>query len=570
MRAVLNAVRAHVMWAALFSALANLLFLAPTLYMLQVYDRVVPTRGATTLGFLTIVVLMAFATLSLLEYVRSRIMVRASIALDRRFARTLIAAALRQPPAATGQHRRQQPIRECDQLRQALTGPVMNALFDVPWTPIYIIVCTIIHPWIGLLALVGSVVLLVIAWASERVIYSPLAQANAAASLSYASLDQSMRGMETIRALGMRSPMVRRHLAERADMLKWQANASFAAGRWVMVSRFLRNALQSGALGLGALLAIDGQISGGAIFASSFLLGRALSPIDQLVGQWRSFVQARESYAEIKIWLEGEFDPAPRTALPAPTGRVDAQNISVHDRQSDRLIINNVSFTIAPGELVAVIGPSGAGKSTLARLTAGAIGISRGTIRIDGADYAQWDDEALSAHIGYMPQQPSLFAGTIRDNIARFAFEEGSAAADRDRIDAEVIAAARLCGVHEMILGLPRGYETMLEWGGTGLSMGQAQRIALARALFRDPALLILDEPNAHLDSDGEARLIDALRQAKARGAAIMVTAHRTSLLAPADRILVLDRGRMRMNGPRDKVLNALTATRSLASAEGA
>ncbi|PNQ00671.1 type I secretion system permease/ATPase [Sphingobium sp. SA916] len=554
---MMGVVKRHFLWAALFSALANLLFLAPTLYMLQIYDRVVPTRGGTTLAFLTVALLLAYATLSLLEYIRSRILVRASIGLDRRLARTLIAATLRQQAGEGIGRRSRQPIRECDQLRQTLTGPAMFALFDAPWTPIYILVCALIHPLIGLMALAGSLTLVAIAWASDRATRRPLLQANAAANLSYSSQEQTMQGAEAVRALGMQGAMVRRHLTEREDMLGWQAEASFAAGSRMAVSRFLRNMLQSGALGLGALLAIDGQISGGAIFASSFLLGRAVAPVDQLVGSWRSFVAARASHGEVMAWLDGAADDMPQTSLPRPKGQVDVERVTIEDPHSQRLILNNLSFAVGPGEMVAVIGASGAGKSTLARLVAGAIACDRGEIRIDGAERSQWDGDALAVHVGYMPQQLSLFAGSIRDNIARFADPDADA-----RIDADVIAAAQACGVHEMILRLPQGYDTMLGWGGMGLSMGQTQRIALARALFRDPAVLILDEPNAHLDSDGEAQLIAALARAKARGAAIMVTAHRTGLLGPADRILVLDNGRMRMSGPRDQVLGALTRPR--------
>ena len=550
-------VRRHFLWAALFSALANLLFLAPTLYMLQIYDRVVPTRGGTTLAFLTLALLLAYATLSLLEYIRSRILVRASIGLDRRLARTLIAATLRQQPADRVGRRSRQPIRECDQLRQTLTGPAMFALFDAPWTPIYILVCALIHPLIGLMALLGSLVLVAVAWTSDRATRQPLFRANAAANLSYSSQEQTMQGAEAVRALGMQGAMVRRHLAEREDMLGWQAEASFAASSRMAASRFLRNMLQSGALGLGALLAIDGQISGGAIFASSFLLGRAVAPVDQLVGSWRSIIAARASHGEIMAWIDGALDDVPQTGLPRPKGRVDVERVTIEDPHSQRLILNNLSFAIGPGEMVAVIGASGAGKSTLVRLVAGAIACDQGEIRIDGAERSQWDGDALAVHIGYMPQQLSLFAGSIRDNIARFADPDMD-----DRIDADVIAAAQACGAHEMILRLPQGYDTMLGWGGMGLSMGQTQRIALARALFRDPAVLILDEPNAHLDSDGEAQLVAALAKAKARGAAIMVTAHRTGLLGPADRILVLDNGRMRMSGPRDQVLGALTRPR--------
>lgn len=549
---VVGAVRQHFIWAAVFSALANLLFLAPTIYMLQVYDRVVPTRGDLTLGFLTLVLLFALATLSLLEFVRSRILVRASVRLDRELAGTLIAAMLARPGRAADRSR--QPIRECDQLRQALTGPAIFALFDAPWMPIYILVCALIHPAIGLLAFVGALAILFIAWRSDQTTREPLLHANAAANLSYASQEQSVSNAEAVRALGMKGAMVRRHLAEREDMLSLQATASFAAGRQMAISRFLRNALQSSALGLGALLAIDGRISGGAIFASSFLLGRAISPVDQIVASWRNIIQARASYAEIAAWLADCRPDAPAIQLPRPGGRIDVEQVDVFDRLGERAILSKLSFTVEPGEMVAITGPSGAGKSTLARVMAGAIPCDAGAIRIDSAERTHWDGDMLATHIGYLPQQVSLLGGTIRDNISRFSDRTSG-----DVLDEAVIAAARECGVHDMILRFPDGYDTMLGWGGAGLSMGQSQRIALARTLFREPSILILDEPNAHLDSEGETHLVRALIRAKERGAAVVITAHRAGVLAPADRILVLSNGRMQALGPRDDVLNALS-----------
>uniref|UniRef100_UPI0035CAFC46 type I secretion system permease/ATPase n=1 Tax=uncultured Sphingomonas sp. TaxID=158754 RepID=UPI0035CAFC46 len=553
MSGVLAALRRHFRWVAIFSALANVLYLAPTLYMLQVYDRVVPTRGDLTLGFLTLVLLFALATLSLLELVRSRLLVRASIRLDRHLAGALIAATLARPNGIAGRTSRQ-PIREGDLLRQTLTGPAIFALFDAPWSPVYIAVCICIHPTIGALAVAGSSAILAVAWYGDRTTRQPLTRANIAANRSYASQEQSIAGAETIRALGMQDARVRLHLAEREEMLAYQAQASFAAGRQTAISRFLRNMLQSGALGLGALLAIDGKISAGAISASSFLLGRAVAPIDQIVANWRSIVQARAAYAEIAQWLDATPRHRPAIHLPRPAGRVDIEQAGVFDRASDRAILSNLSFAIAAGEMVAITGASGAGKSAVARLVAGAIACDVGRVRIDGAERAQWDDDALAAHIGYLPQKVTLFAGTIRDNIARFS----AAGVDED-IDASVIAAARDCGVHGMILRLPAGYDTVLGADGAGLSMGQAQRIALARALFREPSILILDEPNAHLDADGAAQLMHALVRAKARGAAILLTAHRAGVLAPADRIMVLAGGRIQAIGPREEMLKTLT-----------
>ncbi len=553
MRRLIKLVQRHFIWAALFGAFANLLYLAPTIYMLQVYDRVVPTRGDLTLGFLTVVLVFALATLSLLEFIRSRILVRASIRLDRQLAATLIAATLAQHRPIAGRTSRQ-PVRESDLLRQTLTGPAIFALFDAPWTPIYIAVCALIHPAIGGLALAGSVMILVIAWRSDRTTRPPLTQANAAANMAYASQDQSLAGAEAIRALGMQRARTRLHLAEREEMLAYQVQASFAAARQTAASRFLRNVLQSGALGLGALLAIDGRISGGAIFAASFLLGRAVAPVDQIVANWRTIVQARAAYVEIMRWLDAAPGDRPTIRLQRPAGRIDVEKAGVFDHAGDRAILSNISFAIGPGEMVAVTGASGAGKSTLARLVAGAIPCSVGRVRIDGAERTQWDDDTLAAHVGYLPQQVTLFAGTIRDNISRF-----SAAYGDETVDAAVIAAARDCGVHDMILRLPQGYDTVLGTGGTGVSTGHAQRIALARALFREPTILILDEPNAHLDSEGEAHLVRALVRAKARGAAILATTHRAGVITPADRIMVLGGGRIQAIGPREEVLRTLT-----------
>ncbi|MDT9600381.1 type I secretion system permease/ATPase [Sphingosinicella rhizophila] len=561
LRAALAAVKRHFLWAASFSALLNLLFLAPTIYMLQIYDRVVPSRSATTLFFVTIVLVFALATLSLLDFIRSRLLVRASARLDRQLSGTIVDAVIAQP-GGTRDTMNKQAMREFDRLRQVLTGPAMIALFDAPWVPIYILVCLLIHPAIGLLALAGTLIVLAVAWRNEAATRAPLQRANEAANRSYVSQEQSMAGAEVIRALGMRRAMVERHLDEREGMMALQAEANFAASFHVALSKFLRIALQSLALGLGALLAIDNLISAGAIFASSFLLGRALAPVDQLVGNWRNIVHARGAYATLDQLLEGRDERIVPTELPPPNGQLAVENLVILNAARDGAILGDVSFRMMPGEVVAVVGPSGAGKSTLARAIAGGILPDRGSIRFDGADRSDWDPERLAAHLGYLPQDPALFGGTVKENIARFAVDAGGSAS----IDQMVVAAAMACGAHDMILRLPNGYDTLLGWGGRGLSAGQAQRVALARALFGRPNLLILDEPNAHLDSEGEASLVQSLQQSKADGAAVMVVAHRMGIMAVVDRILVLANGRIEAFGPRDEVLERLKggAPRSL------
>jgi len=555
LRAALAAVKRHFVWAGVFSALLNLLFIGPMLYMLQIYDRVVPTRGGLTLFFLTLALLFALATMSLLDFVRSRLLVRASVRLDRQLAGAIVDTLIAQPSGARATMNKQ-AMREFDVLRQTLTGPAILGLFDAPWSPIYILVCLLIHPWLGVMALVGTLLVLGVAWRNEKATREPLQRANEAANRSYVSQEQTTVGAEVIRALGMRGAMVRRHLTEREGMMSLQAEASFAAGGYAALSRFLRTGLQSLALGLGALLAIDNQISVGAIFAASFLVGRALAPIDLLVGSWKNIIQARGAYAMLSGLLAENPDKVTPTQLPAPKGRLDVEHLVVLNPAKDGAIIGDVSFRLVPGEVTAVIGPSGAGKSTLARTIAGAIPPDRGAVRFDGADRSDWDQDRLANYLGYLPQDPSLFAGTVKENIARFKADAGP-----QGVDQVVVEAAQACGTHEMILRLPNGYDTILGWGGRGLSAGQAQRVAMARALFGSPSLLILDEPNAHLDAEGETALVETLKASKDRGAAVMVIAHRMGIMSVVDKIMVINNGRIEAYGPRDEILEKLKGT---------
>jgi ATP-binding cassette subfamily C exporter for protease/lipase len=353
----------------------------------------------------------------------------------------------------------------------------------------------------------------------------------------------------------MRRAIVRRHLHEREVMFALQTQASFAASGYVTLTRFSRLALQSLALGVGALLAVNNHISAGAIFAASFLISRALSPIEQVLGAWKSLVQARGAYRTLNdLFIEEGLEPA-RTQLPAPTGRLTVESLTVLNPRRDGAILSDIGFGVEAGEIVGIIGPSGAGKSTLVRLIAGAAAPDRGAIRFDGADRKDWDPERLGEHIGFMPQEATLFAGSIKANISRF---QNFTAEDPAAVDVQVIEAARRSGAHEMILRLPQGYDTELSLGGRGLSAGQAQRIALARALYGSPNLLILDEPNAHLDAEGEALLLETLAEVKARGGTVLIVAHRTGVLAALDKLMVLRDGRLELYGPRDVVLQRI------------
>lgn len=547
-RDALRQCRRHLVAAAGFSALVNLLYIAPTLYMLQVYDRVVPTQGVQTLLFLTAVLLFALATLSLLDRVRSRLLVRAGVQLDTALSPLILDATLGRPdlPGARA------ALREFDTMRGTLTGPGILALFDAPWVPIYLLVCFLVHPWIGVVAVLGCVALPVIAWLNERATHHRLDIAQQVASQSYASQDALLGAADSIRALGMRRAMVARQLRQRRAMLIAQTEANFAAGGFLTAGKFVRLALQSLALGLGAWLAVDNQISGGAIFASSFLIARALQPIEQLIATWRNIVQARQSYASLQALLATAPATQRPTQLPPPRGAIQLEGVTVLTEGRDAAILQGVSFAIQPGEVVALIGPSGAGKSTLIRAIAGALTPERGTIRFDGADARDWDPERLATHIGYLPQDSALFAGTVAENIARFAGETGK----RDEaIDAAVVAAAQQVGADALIRRLSDGYDHRLGLGGRGVSAGQAQRIALARAVYGDPAILILDEPNAHLDAEGDAALVQALAALKAAGRTILIVSHKLGILPVVDKLLVLRDGRVEGYGPRDDIL---------------
>ena len=548
MKAALAATRRHFLAAAGFSALVNLLFVVPTIYMLQIYDRVVPTRGIQTLFFLTMVLLFALATLSLLDRIRTRLLVRAAAALDAIVAPRLLDSTLGRPDLPTARR----ALRDFDQMRSTLTGPGVLALFDAPWTPIYILVCFLVHPLIGLLALAGGFVLPAIAWFNEKAVRSRLDRAEGAAAQSYTLQDHLLSSAESVRALGMRRAMVGRQLRERESMLTLQTEANFSGGGYFVATKFVRLSLQSLALGLGAVLAIEGSISAGAIFAGSFLIARALQPIEMLIGSWKPLVTAWSNYLELDEMFAGERQAFAPTALPPPRGKIDVEGITILNERRDGAIVNNVSFSVAAGEVIAIVGPSGAGKSTLVRTLAGALPADRGTVRLDGASSTDWEPERLAQHIGYLPQDSVLFPGTIAENIARFGSELGG---ERGDIDESVIAAADAVGAGELIRRLQGGFDHQLWAGGRGLSAGQAQRVALARAMFGDPAILILDEPNSHLDGEGDAALVKALGEAKQRGKTVLIVSHKLGVLPVVDRILVMREGRAELFGPRDEIL---------------
>lgn len=561
----IRACRVHFLWAAIFSAAVNLLYLTPTLYMMQVYDRVVPTGGLTTLVLVTVVALLALAALASLDWLRGRLMLRAGLRLDRLLSGKVLARVVDLQARAPNT----QALREFDNVRGAIGGQGMLALFDAPWTPIYLLCCFLLHPALGLLTLAGGAILFALAWLNERDTRPRLNKAIQSQNHAYAAQESVAAQAEVVRALGMRQASIARQIEERRQATAAQADAQLAGGRYSGAIKFLRLVMQSAALGLAAWLAVRGAISPGSIIASSVLLSRAVAPIELLVGVWPSLVQARASWKTLTDLFSGTASvERERTALPAPSGRLQVEGISVKFPGTEAPQLRGVSFALKPGQTLGIVGASGSGKTTLARVLAGALAPQAGSVRLDGADYEARDGDELARWIGYLPQAPSLFAGSIKDNISRFSAAVGL---DRGTVDDGAVRAAIAAGAHEMILRLPQGYDTVLGPYGQGLSAGQAQRVALARALYGDPVLLVLDEPNSNLDQEGEAALMQAILAAAARGAAVVVIAHRAGVLARVDRLLMMREGAVQLEGPREEVLQKMRANvRSAAPASTA
>jgi ATP-binding cassette subfamily C protein len=546
LRRVFWACRSYFVAAALFSLAINLLYLAAPLYMLQVYDRVISSASHVTLVMLTIALLMAFIALAGLDTVRARVLTRASIRLDRLLAGRVVAATVELSMSGAA---RSQPLRDFDTFRQFITGPGIHAIFDLPWAPIYIAVIFVLHPALGFFAFGAAVLLVLMALISEWLVREPLTQSNDAAARNYSFTEMSLRNAEVVQAMGMMGGLLQRWGRDRNRVLERQATASDRAASMQAIIRFLRLSMQSVILGLGAYLVIERSVTVGAMFAASILLGRALQPVEQIVGSWRGLVAAQGAFRRIKALLQATPLRDPALALPRPQGKLAVDSLGYAVPGGSRPILRNVAFRIEPGEALGVIGPSGAGKSTLARHVVGVLKPSAGSVRIDGAEVSQWPSESLGQHIGYLPQDIELFADTVAANISRF--QPGR--------DAEVVQAAQLAGVHEMILRLPNGYETQVGEGGAVLSGGYRQRIGLARAVFGSPSLVVLDEPSSNLDSDGDAALGDCITQLRLQGTTVVIISHRPSTLNSVDKILVLRDGVAEMFGPRGEVMARLT-----------
>lgn len=532
-----------------FSFAINVLLLVPAIYMLQIYDRVLSSRNEVTLYMLTFIMVGLYLLESILELVRSRVLIRAGAALDLQLGPRLFDASFERYLQARGGNPGQ-ALADLTNVRQFLTGKGLFAFFDAPWTPIFIAVIFLLHPWLGAFALASALLLFALAYVNERATGPMLDEAAKLAQSANNYAAGNLRNAEVVEALGMLPNLRRRWFGRQSRFLAMQAQASDRAA-WVgAATRFFRLTLQSAILGVGALLVIDSQLSAGGMIAASILLARALSPVDLAIATWRSLVTARGAYARLNRLLESHPARGEAISLPRPEGAVAAENLIVGAPGTREPILKGITFQVPPGMVVAVVGPSAAGKSTLARALVGVWSPMNGAIRLDGADVHKWNKEELGPWMGYLPQDVELFEGTIAENIARFGALESE----------HVVRAARKAGVHEMVLRLPRGYDTPIGEGGTALSAGQRQRIALARAIYGDPCLVVLDEPNSNLDDEGDAALLAALGALKQEKRTVFVMSHRVNVLRAADAVMILASGMLQAFGPRDAVLKAMRA----------
>lgn len=547
LRLALRQLRSAFVTVAVFSGFLNVMLLAPSLYMMQVYDRVLGSRNETTLLVLTVLIVGAYAFMGGLETIRSWILVRVGARLDAllglRTLRATFERVLRQPGNSTSQ-----PLYDLSTLRQTLTGPGLLAVMDAPWSPIYLIVIALFSTEAALLTLAGGVILLVLTLLNERLAKNPLAQAQQVSMQAQRDLSSHMQNAEAIESMGMLGGIAQRWQKLHHQEIALQSRASDRAALVGGLSKFVRVSMQSLTLGLGAMLVLDGKITSGMMIAISMMTSRALSPTEALVGHWRQLVGARGAYARLKDLLAHYPARADVMSLPAPTGQVSFEGVVAAAPGARQAIIKQISFTLQAGDAVAVIGASGAGKSTLARLLVGVWPALSGTVRLDGADLFRWNREELGPHIGYLPQDIELFDGSVAENIARFGVVNAE----------QVVLAAQRVGVHEQILRLPQGYDTLVGPGGCALSGGQRQRIALARALYGDPVLVVLDEPNSNLDEQGEKALADAIADLTRRKRTAVLITHRPAALTVTNKLMVMREGTIATFGPREEVLLAL------------
>ena len=549
LKAALHKLRGAFVTVAIFSGFLNVLMLAPSLYMLQVYDRVLTSRNETTLVFLTLLLVGAFIFMGALEAIRTWVLVRVGARLDHELNARVFNATFERSLLQSGSNATQ-PMHDLNTLRQTLTGPGLLTVFDAPWMPIYLLVISLFSIELGIFALIGVLLLAALAVVNEKISKPKLDEAQKYSSQSQHALNHHLRNAEVIEALGMLPSIRKRWHSLHEKQIQHQASASDQAAIMGGLSKFIRITMQSLALGYGALLVLEGKISPGSMIAASILVSRALAPVEMLVGNWKQIITGRAAYARINELFASHPLRQHGMPLAAPRGAVRFDNVAASAPGFSHPILKNLNFGIGAGESVAIIGPSGAGKSALARLLVGVWPATAGTVRLDGADLYQWNKAELGPHLGYLPQDIELFDGTVAENIARFGDVDAS----------QVIKAAERAGVHGLILRLPNGYDTPLGVGGSVLSGGQKQRIGLARALYGDPALVVLDEPNSNLDEAGEKALSETIKDLTARGTTLVLITHRMASLDVVQKIMLLGDCTLKAYGPRVDMLAAMRA----------
>lgn len=544
---LLASCRGALIGVAVLSGIINILTLSGSLFMMEVYDRVLPSRSLPTLVGLAMIVAVLFTFQGLFDIARGRILSRIGGSVDDDLSQSVFRLSLQAPLRPRGKEDGQQPIRDLDQVKAFLAGGGPSALFDLPWMPLYLVICFAFHPWIGMTALGGAMFLVVLTILTEVLTRKSSREAMRAGSLRNTFAEAGRRNAEVVRAMGMSGRLSALWGNANARFARYQRQTSDVAGGFGATSKIFRMMLQSAVLGVGAYLVIDDQATGGIMIASSILVSRALAPIDLAIANWKNFVAARQGWARLSEVLNTESRHHKPLRLPAPVTSLQVEYAGGGAPGAQRFSVQDISFQLDAGTGLGIIGPSASGKSSLARLLVGVWPTWRGKVRLDGAALEQWDPEELGAHIGYLPQDVELFAGTIAQNISRFDPQS-----DPDAI----LSAAKAADVHDLVLRMPDGYDTQIAEGGSALSAGQRQRIALARALYRDPFLVVLDEPNSNLDGEGEQALAKAIEGVRMRGGIAIVIAHRPSVLASVDKVLVMANGTMEEFGPKEEVLS--------------
>ena len=551
LREALFASRKLLIGVGIFSVFVNLLMLTGPLFMLNVYDRVLASNSKPTLFAIFGLVALLFLLMGLLDHARARVLARAGARFQELLDKRVFESVLRRSVAPSERTKPQSGLRDLETIQRVLSSPAPFSIFDMPWTPIFLAVIFSFHWLLGTLAFAGGLVLVILTWLNEVQSRKPMAESQMASAQSEAFSESLRREGETVQALGMRGAALSKWRKLRAQALSLGVTASDSTGGYATASKTLRFFLQSAILAVGAYLAIDQVISPGVMIAASILMGRALAPIEQAIGQWSNIQRAKDGWNKLSELLAKTPEVPQRTPLPAPKGQIVIEGLTVVAPGEQVPTLRGLSLKVEPGQALGVIGPSAAGKSTLARALTNIWKPAQGKIRLDGAALDQFDDDVLGSNIGYLPQDVALFEASVAENIARLS----------EDVDPEaVVTAAKRAGAHEMILKLPAGYDTPAGPSGGRLSGGQRQRIALARALYKDPAVLILDEPNSNLDATGEAALINAIKEAKTRGKTVVIMAHRPSAIAACDLLLMLEAGEPRAFGPKDEVLRQTTA----------